>query len=146
MTWLSEKLEIPFRMPDIHPFNPLPYLRLSIAVNNDADTVSKIFRAIWATEHDPSTPSGRQAIWEAIGIPNAEELIDNPEIKASLFSNTSHAAERGVFGVPTLIAGNELFWGLDSLDLLIDYLQNPDFFDCDQMRRLDTIQAFHRTR
>ena len=33
----------------------------------------------------------------------------------------------------------ELFWGLDSIDLLIDYLRNAALFDSEEMKRLDRI-------
>jgi hypothetical protein len=35
------------------------------------------------------------------------------------------AITRGVFGVPTLIIGAETFWGLDAMDMALDYLGNP---------------------
>lgn len=138
-TWVAQKLEVPFRVPDTHPFNPLPYLRLSIAMNNDAELVTRIFRAIWTTDSDPATHAGRRAIWKTIGIPHADELVNAPDIKAALAANTQHAISQGVFGVPSISANGELFWGLDSLDLLLDYLKHPGMFDEESMSRLGRI-------
>lgn len=138
-TWLAEKLKIPFRVPDTHPFNPLPYLRLSIAMNNDAELVTRIFRAIWTSDNDPATETGRHAIWKTIGIPHADDLVNTPQVKATLLSNTQHAIKQGVFGVPSVSANGELFWGLDSLDLLLDYLEHPDMFEHESMSRLNQI-------
>lgn len=138
-TWIADKLKVPFRTPDTHPFNPLPYLRLSIAMDNDPELVTRIFRAIWTTDNDPATDAGRHAIWEALEIPHADNLATTPEIKAALISNTQHAIDQGVFGVPTISANGELFWGLDSLDFLLDFLKRPDLFEHEPMSRLHYI-------
>ncbi len=139
-TWLAEKLDLPFRVPDTHPFNPLPYLRLSFALDNDPELVTAIFRAIWTTDNDPSTADGRQAIWKLIGMPEADRLIDDPNVKAGLVSNTQKAVADGVFGVPSITADGELFWGLDSLEILLDYLDDPKLFNRDSMTRLNQIE------
>jgi len=139
-TWLAERLGVPFRMPDTHPFNPLPYLRLCIAMDNQPELVSAIFRAIWATPNNPATDVGRQAIWELIGIPDADDRIVKPQIKQHLIQNTQQAADKGVFGVPTILADDELFWGLDSFDFLLDYLANRQLFERQSMSRLDCIE------
>lgn len=138
-TWLAERLDIPFRIPDTHPFIPLPYLRLSIAKGNDVELITRIFRAIWTKEHDPATDAGRQAIWNEIGVPDADDLIGNTTVKQALIANTQNAIENGVFGVPTLIADGELFWGLDSMELLLDYLSDRNLFKHSEMKRLERI-------
>jgi len=43
------------------------------------------------------------------------EATQNPDIKAALFANTAAAVKRGVFGVPTMFVGEEMFFGKDSL-------------------------------
>lgn len=138
-TWLANKLQLPFRIPDTHPFNPLPYLRLSIAKNNDPELVTSIFRAIWTSEDNPATDTGRQAIWRFIGIPDADSLINDAEVKSVLISNTQMAAEQGVFGVPSISVNGEMFWGLDSFEILLDYLENPHLFESASMARLKQI-------
>src|SRR5262245_46260764 len=42
-TWNASRLGIPFRFPAAHPFNPLPWLRLSIAAGNTPEAVRRIF-------------------------------------------------------------------------------------------------------
>ncbi len=51
-----------------------------------------------------------------------ERAIADPEIKATLRTATDAAYERGVFGVPTLAIGDELFWGDDRLEDAAAYL------------------------
>ena len=138
-TWLAQQLNIPFRIPDTHPFVPLAYLRVTIAKNNDAELITRMFRAIWTAGLNPATDEGRQQIWERLGIDNADELSSDPDVKQQLISNTRNAAELGIFGVPTLVVNGELFWGLDSLDFAIDYLNDTRIFETGQMKRLETL-------
>jgi 2-hydroxychromene-2-carboxylate isomerase len=45
-----------------------------------------------------------------------EQANQDPEIKLALREATDAAHRRGVFGVPTIAVGGELFWGEDRLD------------------------------
>ena len=51
-----------------------------------------------------------------------ERAIADPEIKGTLRHATDAAYQRGVFGVPTLAVGDELFWGDDRLEDAAAYL------------------------
>lgn len=143
-TWLADKLETQFRVPDTPPFNPLPYLRLTIAKNNDPQLIAGLFKAIWTCGHDPATERGRNSIWKEIGIEGADSFTSASQVKQTLISNVNDAVEVGVFGVPTLIVDGELFWGLDSLDVLLDYFENPDLFHRTEMKRLTDIDYFSK--
>ena len=43
-------------------------------------------------------------------------------MKDELRRNTDKAIARGVFGVPTLAIGGELFWGADATQMAADYV------------------------
>ena len=45
-----------------------------------------------------------------------EAATQSPEVKQALRQATDAAHARGVFGVPTVAVGAELFWGDDRLD------------------------------
>jgi 2-hydroxychromene-2-carboxylate isomerase len=45
-----------------------------------------------------------------------EKATQDPEIKLALREATDAAHGLGVFGVPTVAVGGELFWGDDRLD------------------------------
>ena len=47
----------------------------------------------------------------------------DPQIKQALRDATDAAYDRGVFGVPTIAIGDELFWGDDRLEDAAAYLQ-----------------------
>ncbi len=51
------------------------------------------------------------------------EAADDPVRRSKLEANAQEAQQKGVFGVPTFIVGDEVFWGNDRLDFLRDHLR-----------------------
>ena len=58
-----------------------------------------------------------------------------PEAKARLRDATNAAIAEGVFGVPTVLADGELFWGHDSFDHLDRFLGGEDPVDAELLER-----------
>jgi hypothetical protein len=56
-----------------------------------------------------------------------------------LRAKTEAAIAAGVFGVPTLALGEELFWGTDAMGMARAYLANPRLFEDEEMRRVDHL-------
>ena len=69
-----------------------------------------------------------------------------PEIKQALRDTTEAASELGVFGVPTLELGGELFWGLDAMPLARAVLADPGLLARGEMGRLPTLGQAQRSR
>ena len=120
--WQANRLGIPMRFPPEHPFNPLPLLRLAIACDSSADAVHAIFRFVWRDGRLPDLPIEWAELVGMMGIADAGTRITAPEVKEELRRNTDEAIARGVFGVPTLAIGTELFWGADATQMVIDYV------------------------
>ena len=139
-TWLAERLGIDFRFPNPHPFNPLPYLRLTVALGNNPEAIKKIYRIIWTGDCDPTSTECWDVICNALGVAKANTLISDKQVKAALKNNTDSAIALGVFGVPTVAADGELFWGLDSMEMLNDYLADRSLFSRGGMERLEHIR------
>lgn len=123
-----------FNPPHCHPFNPLPALRLSLAeVSGEKQTalISAIFDAGWSQGADLSCLSTLSTIAQNIGLNPAVALdsITRQDTKDLLHRETEQAIARGVFGVPTLIIDDELFWGHDQLAHIELYLQGEDPLD-----------------
>ena len=59
---------------------------------------------------------------DLVGI-EAFEKTGNPEIKKALIEATDEAVNRGLFGAPSFLVGEELFFGHDRMDLLDAYLK-----------------------
>lgn len=113
--WRAEALGLAFRMPPTHPFNPIPLLRLAQALDARFDAVREILRFVWRDGRDAAKPADwHELARERLGCPDAQAQIAREEVKAQLRSNTDEAIARGVFGVPTLAIGGELFWGEDA--------------------------------
>jgi 2-hydroxychromene-2-carboxylate isomerase len=120
--WQAKRLGIPLKMPHEHPFNPLPLLRLAIACDCAPDAVHRIFRFVWRDGRLPDLPIEWAELVADLRLPDAQRRIEEPEVKAALRRNTEEAIERGVFGVPTIAVGDELFWGADATPMAADYL------------------------
>jgi 2-hydroxychromene-2-carboxylate isomerase len=140
---MAKQRDIPFKMPGAHPFNPLSALRLTLAAGNTREAIDSIFRSIWVDGHQPDSPAGFSAMVTALGVEGGEAAVQKkiaaPEIKRELQTNGALALEQKVFGVPTIVVDGELFWGLDSFDMLFHFLDHPDCFRTEEMLRIDSV-------
>jgi protein-disulfide isomerase len=58
--------------------------------------------------------------------------MQDAEVKNQLKNNTEQAIAQGVFGVPTFVVDDKLFWGLDALPMVRQYIEkNPLFVETD---------------
>ena len=133
--WLAEHHGIPFKMPPAHPFNPLPALRLVIAVGPNRKNVETAFDMIWQEGRDLMDPENVAELGKRLGVGDVQAALADDAVKARLKSNTDEAIAAGVFGVPSFLIGSALFWGQDSLEMMLDYLKDPGLFDTPEMRR-----------
>ncbi len=132
--WLARRDGIALKLPPAHPFNPLGALRLAIAMGGTAEVVHGIFRFIWAEGRRPDDPASWDELVARLCARDAADRVSEPAIKAALKANTDEAIRLGVFGVPTIAVGSELFWGYDMTAMAADYLRDPDDFEDDDMR------------
>jgi len=143
--WLGKKMDIPLNMPPAHPFNPLKALRLTIALENDMSLIGQIFNYIWKHGLSLDDENSWNTFTSDLNIKNVEQLCTQAEVKNRLRLNTEEAINVGVFGVPTIIANEHLFWGVDATDMYLEYWKNPNFFDEEQMKKIDKLpQAARR--
>lgn len=129
--WLAHKLNIPMQMPASHPFNPLPLLRLAISCNPRAAGESNryvcetVFKHVRQGGTEVADPQRFDALL-ALLLPMQD--MQSEEVKISLKKNTDSAIEQGVFGVPAFVVDDKVFWGLDALPMLRDYLLDASWF------------------
>ena len=135
--WIAHRHQIPMRMPSRHPFNPLPLLRLSIALGNTPDTVDRLFRFVWQDGHLPDEEAHWSRLLQELNV--SDEVLRSDTVKASLLANGETAISRDVFGVPTAVVNGECFWGVDATDMLIAFVQGDTFFDSDAWRLAHTL-------
>lgn len=137
--WQAKQLGIPFRMPPEHPFNPLPLLRLAIACDSSAEAVHRIFRFVWRDGRLPDLPIEWQELANDLRLPDAQRRIGDTDVKDALRRNTDEAIARGIFGVPTLAVGDELFWGADATAMAADFLAAGARWDDPEYARVATL-------
>lgn len=134
--WRAGQLGLPFRMPPAHPFSSLAALRLAVALDASDAAVDALFDAAFGEGRDLSDPAVLADIGGAFGIDDVAAAIGKPEIRERLRANTDAAIRRGVFGVPMMAVGDDLFWGEDMTAMLVDRLANPARFDTPELERL----------
>jgi 2-hydroxychromene-2-carboxylate isomerase len=120
----------PVRWPEPWPGNYLTAMRAAIFADMKGvgrEFALQAFRGAFQEGHDLSVP---ERVFEAaheagLDPREVEEATGDPEIKLALREATDTAHELGVFGVPTVAVGEELFWGDDRLDEAVAQI------DCD---------------
>jgi 2-hydroxychromene-2-carboxylate isomerase len=139
----AQRRGIPFRFPPTHPFNPLKPLRLLAALDGEPRAVRIVMDRIWRDGRDLSIAQHLEECSAALGLDAAKAaaLMDDAGTKAKLRANTDAAVEAGLFGVPTLQLGGELFWGADALPMARAYLDDPGMFKSGEMLRVATMDA-----
>lgn len=123
--WIAHRHGIPIDTPAMHPFNPLPLLRLALACGPNRRVVEAILRHVWRGGADPGDPTRLAALQAELSPgrdPNA------PEVKDALRAETDAAIAQGVFGVPSFGLEGRVFWGLDALPMLADALRGDAWF------------------
>ena len=137
--WQAKALGIRLKFPHQHPFNPLPLLRLALACDAAPDAVHRIFRFVWRDGRLPDLPIEWAELIHELGLPDADSRIASAEVKDGLRRNTEEAIGRGVFGVPTIAIGSELFWGADATPMARDYLAAGARYDDPEYARVSSL-------
>jgi len=135
----AQKLDIEYRMPPAHPFNPIKALRLAIAMGGSLEIVKQIFRYIWRDGRDVSSPEGFAALCEAMGFAQGVEAVEASTVKEALRRNTEHALSLEVFGVPTFALDGDLFWGEDATDLFLECVASREWLESPEVRRISQL-------
>lgn len=134
--WRAQQQGIALQFPPAHPFNPIAALRLCIAAGSMAESIEAIYSHLWREGHAGDTPAALQAVAGRLGITDVEAALARPEVKQGLRDNFDAALRDGVFGVPTIVAQGEVFWGDDATPMFEDWLRDPQAFESAPMRAL----------
>jgi 2-hydroxychromene-2-carboxylate isomerase len=138
--WLAQHHGVRLEMPAAHPFNPLPLLRLGLATATDdapGETnryvTEALFHLVWHGGADPVDPTRLAALQERLQDHMRQRqkpwlAPEGDEVKARLRRNTDEALALGLFGVPSVVAGGRVFWGLDALPMLRESLDGAAWF------------------
>ena len=117
MRW-AEQYGVPFRFSSHFPVNAIKAMRLILVDDAKAAAVTMAgFRAMWAEDRNIAEEAELRHVAEVGGLDPATALsaIENPAVKDKLRANTDEAIARGAFGAPTMLVGDDLYWGNDRL-------------------------------
>jgi len=111
---------LPWQKPSRFPRNGL--LAARIAIGHETAPwltafCSQVYRANFGYDREISDASVLSEILTELGV-DAQAAIErahSPEVKHALKAQTSRADELGMFGAPTWLVGDELFWGADRM-------------------------------
>ena len=125
---VSKKNKIPFKWNEKFPINSLYLMRgfLIIDDNKKNRFIDLCFDAYWKDNLDISIKENIQKILTDCDIDYAvfEKSIKEQKVKDELKDLTSEAFKLDIFGAPTFLVNNKLFWGQDRLEYAIDESKN----------------------
>lgn len=119
-----------WRRPSSFPRNGLLAARVACRFEDEPwcpDFVRSIYRANFAEDREISDPEVVRSCLEALGLP-AGALLEHasaPAAKEKLRAQTERAMALGIFGAPSFVVGDELFWGNDRLEAALAWCRSP---------------------
>ena len=123
---VSKKNDISFNWNLKFPINSLSIMRGYLAVNDDQkeDYLNIFFNAYWRDNLDLSTEKEFSKLLNVLNVEKSIffEKIKQQSIKDDLKKFTSDAFAKEVFGAPTFIVNNKIFWGQDRLEYALEEL------------------------
>ena len=123
---VSKKNNISFKWNLKFPINSLSIMRgyLSVEDSQKEDYLNIFFNAYWRDNLDLSSEKEFSKLLENLKIDSKIffDKISQQSIKDTLKQLTNDAFEKEVFGAPTFIVNNKIFWGQDRLEYAVEEL------------------------
>ena len=122
---IAEKNKIKFKFNTYFPIRSLNLMRGVLVAEEDnykSHYINSIFDAIWQDGFNMNDENIIQKILKNLNI-NPKTFIlrsCSSSIKDSLKKRTSDAYEKGIFGAPTFVSNNKIFWGQDRIEFALN--------------------------
>ena len=124
---VAKKNNISFKWNSKFPINSLNIMRgyLCVKDNKKEEYLNNFFEAYWKEDLDLSNEENIKIILKKLKIDEHDffNLIKNQDTKDKLKQFTQEAFEKEVFGAPTFIVNNKIFWGQDRLEYALDEIK-----------------------
>jgi 2-hydroxychromene-2-carboxylate isomerase len=124
-----KRLDMPLVLkPRFYPTNNEFSARMVIAADQlglpALELSHALLRALWSEEKDVTVPAIRIAVADALGLDGRklQAMEEAPEVVQAWHDSHAEAKERGIFGTPTWIYQDILYWGQDRLSFLDEAL------------------------
>ena len=125
---VSKKNDISFKWNLKFPINSLSIMRgyISVKDNQKDEYLDKFFNAYWRDNVDLSSEKEFSKLLEILEIDNEFffDKIKQQSTKDKLKELTNNAFDKEVFGAPTFIVNNKIFWGQDRLEYALEELSD----------------------
>lgn len=121
----ARRLDIPMVINPFFPINTLQMMRAATAAQEDellSPYLTAVYRGMWVEGLNMGEREVLLGVLKSAGL-NGEHLLaraEQPEVKQRLKDTTEEAVARGVFGAPTFFVGDQMFWGQDRIDQVIE--------------------------
>jgi len=121
---IASKKNIKFQWNDKFPINSLKIMRGYLSVNEEKKDIylETFFNAYWCDNINLEDIEEIKNLLRKIDIDINKFFndLENIEIKEKLKKITNSAFKKEVFGAPTFIVNDKLFWGQDRLDYAVE--------------------------
>ena len=125
---VAKKNNISFKWNSKFPINSLNIMRgyLCVKDNKKEEYLNNFFEAYWKEDLDLSNEENIKILLKKLKIDENDffNSIGNQDIKDKLKELTQEAFKKEVFGAPTFIVNNKIFWGQDRLEYALDEVKN----------------------
>ena len=125
---VAKKNNINFKWNSRFPINSLNIMRgyLCVEDNKKKEYLNIFFEAYWKEDLDLSNNELMKQLLNKLNINENDffNSINNQDIKDKLKELTQEAFKKEVFGAPTFIVNNKIFWGQDRLEYALDEVKN----------------------
>ncbi len=116
-----------FKMNPHFPVITLKLMRGALAAEQEGfleEYIAKMSLEMWENEKKMDDPEVIQKAFDDAGFDSEKlfSLMETQEIKDKLIANSSAAAERGVFGIPTFFVEDEMYFGKNTIEQFIKTL------------------------
>ena len=123
---LCARMGLPLRRPSRFPRNGLLAARVALAGAAEPwlpDFVRAVYHANFAEDREIAERGVIAELLDDLDVPAAALLAraDSQFVKAGLRAQTEQEQRLGIFGAPSFVVGDELFWGGDRLGDALDW-------------------------
>ena len=122
----SARHGIAYLRPSTYPISSLLTARVACVAAVEGwcqQFTERVFALHWTNGVQIGSEENMSSALESLGRDSVAVVAQaqKPEIKDALKSQTMRARERKIFGAPSFIVGDELFWGDDRLEEAVEW-------------------------
>ena len=121
----AEKYNIIFKFNNYFPIMTLNLMRCVLVAEKKFSAqnfIDNVFDAIWKNDLNLNDNNVVEKLLKNLDINPRTFLLEakDQKIKDDLKKKTEEASQKGIFGLPSFIVNNKIFWGHDRLEFVLN--------------------------